>query len=91
VPFANFKAKFSACLSGRDLCFLIAASAASRIRSSLRRENLSLACQCFLCRAGCWALSYVITQFSNRNASPSSSQRGWKRERGIGTSSATAG
>ena len=44
MPFANFKAKFSACLRGRDLCFLIAASAALSIRSLLQRENLLLAC-----------------------------------------------
>jgi len=44
VPFANFKAKFSACPASRDLCFSIAASAALRMRSSLQRENLLLAC-----------------------------------------------
>ena len=85
MPFANFEAKFSACPGGRDLCFSIAASAASSIRSSPRRENLSPACQWPSSWASCWALSHVITCFSLRKARPSSSQRGWKRERGIGT------
>jgi hypothetical protein len=45
MPFANFKAKFSAYPRGRDLCFSIAASAALSIRSLLQRKNLSLVCQ----------------------------------------------
>jgi hypothetical protein len=49
VPFANFKAKSSACPVGRDLCFSIAVSMASRMRFSLWYKNLSPTCRLLSC------------------------------------------
>jgi hypothetical protein len=52
VPFANLRGKFSACPTS----FSMAVSAVSRIRSSPRRDNLSLACLLLCSRATttCW-------------------------------------